>query len=132
MLSDAQLEEMRRVVGAAQVHAGPAQLIAYSLDGTFAQDPPDVAVTPATTDEVVALMRIAARDGLPVVPRGAGTSLAGGAPLFSVTRYRPLARVFSFTADRINGRVVDTAASSASRRPGPPSSSTAGGACSVR
>ena len=79
MLSDALVDELRGLVGAEQVHAGPAALIAYSLDGTFAQQPPDVALTPATTDEVAAIMRFAAREGLCVLPRGAGTSLAGGA-----------------------------------------------------
>ena len=34
---------------------------------------------PETTDEVVAIMRIAEDHGVAVVPRGAGTGLAGGA-----------------------------------------------------
>jgi glycolate oxidase len=79
VLSDALVNELRGIVGPEQVHAAPAELIAYSLDGTFAQQPPDVALTPASTDEVAAIMRFAAREGLSVVPRGAGTSLAGGA-----------------------------------------------------
>ena len=78
VLSDAMVEELRGMVGRDQVHIGPAQLIAYSLDGTFAQNPPDVALTPESTDEVVAIMRFAARESMPVLPRGAGTSLAGG------------------------------------------------------
>src|SRR5262249_31342995 len=79
MLSDVQVKELRGIVGADQVHAAPGQLIAYSLDGTFAQDPPDVALTPASTDEVAAIVRYAVRERLPLVLRGAGTSLAGGA-----------------------------------------------------
>jgi glycolate oxidase len=79
MLSDVQVKDLRGIVGADQVHAAPGQLIAYSLDGTFAQDPPDVALTPASTDEVAAIVRYAVRERLPLVPRGAGTSLAGGA-----------------------------------------------------
>lgn len=78
VLSDGLIEELRAIVGADQVHAGPAQLISYSLDGTFAQNPPDVALTPVSTEEVAAVMRLAARENLTVLPRGAGTSLAGG------------------------------------------------------
>ncbi len=78
-LSEAVRKELRAIVGPAQVHDQPGQLVAYSLDGTFAQNPPDVAVTPATTEEIAQIVRLAARERLPLVPRGAGTSLAGGA-----------------------------------------------------
>ena len=40
---------------------------------------PAVAVLPRTTEQVCAVMRLAARRGVPVVPRGAGTGLSGGA-----------------------------------------------------
>ncbi|MHB8577989.1 MAG: FAD-binding oxidoreductase [Dehalococcoidia bacterium] len=79
MLTELQLRELTQIVGAAHVHAGPGQLIAYSLDGTFAQDPPDVALTPGRVEEVQAIVCFAARHGISVLPRGAGTSLAGGA-----------------------------------------------------
>src|SRR5579883_941800 len=79
MLAEPQLQDLRQIVGATQVHAAPGQLIAYSLDGTFAQNPPDVALTPSSTEEVQAIVRYAAANGLSVVPRGAGTSLSGGA-----------------------------------------------------
>ena len=39
--------------------------------------PPDVVCFPRTLDEVVAIVRISARDGIPIVPFGAGTSLEG-------------------------------------------------------
>lgn len=78
-IDGALLREFAAIVGSEQVHAGTAGLIAYSLDGTFAQEPPDVALTPATTAEVAAILRICSREGMPVLPRGAGTSLAGGA-----------------------------------------------------
>ncbi|HTE85244.1 MAG TPA: FAD-linked oxidase C-terminal domain-containing protein, partial [Dehalococcoidia bacterium] len=72
------LQELESIVGAAQVHAGRAELFAYSYDGTFQQARPDFVVTPATTDEVSALLRLASRETLAVIPRGAGTSLSGG------------------------------------------------------
>jgi glycolate oxidase len=38
-----------------------------------------VVVLPATTEETAAVVRVARRYGLPIVPRGAGTGLSGGA-----------------------------------------------------
>ena len=40
---------------------------------------PDFVVFPRTTEEVVAIVRIAADYGMPLVGRGAGTGLSGGA-----------------------------------------------------
>lgn len=58
----------------------PIQTRAYECDALTAYKcPPLCAVLPASTDEVSAVMRICFEEGVPVVPRGAGTSLAGGA-----------------------------------------------------
>ncbi|MGB7242245.1 MAG: FAD-binding protein, partial [Sulfitobacter sp.] len=52
---------------------------AYECDALTAyRCPPMVVVLPATTEEVAAAMRVCHKMGVPVVPRGAGTSLAGG------------------------------------------------------
>jgi glycolate oxidase len=72
------LGELETIAGASQVHSGPAELFAYSYDGTFQQARPDFVVTPASTDEVSALLALADRENLAVIPRGAGTSLSGG------------------------------------------------------
>lgn len=53
---------------------------AYECDALTAYKcPPMVAVLPATTQEVSDVLRICHQEGVPVVPRGSGTSLAGGA-----------------------------------------------------
>lgn len=53
---------------------------AYECDALTAyRCPPMVAVLPSTTAEVSAILRICHEEGVPVVPRGSGTSLAGGA-----------------------------------------------------
>ncbi|MGC8201730.1 FAD-linked oxidase C-terminal domain-containing protein [Aliiroseovarius sp. PTFE2010] len=52
---------------------------AYECDALTAYRCPPLAVClPASTDEVASVMRICHDEGVPVVPRGAGTSLAGG------------------------------------------------------
>lgn len=53
---------------------------AYECDALTAYKcPPMVAVLPQDTKEVAAVLRICHEEGVPVVPRGSGTSLAGGA-----------------------------------------------------
>ena len=53
---------------------------AYECDALTAyRCPPLCAVLPSSTEEVSAVLRICHEEGVPVVPRGSGTSLAGGA-----------------------------------------------------
>ncbi|WP_223421002.1 FAD-linked oxidase C-terminal domain-containing protein [Tateyamaria pelophila] len=53
---------------------------AYECDALTAyRCPPMVAVLPSTTQEVSDVLRLCHEEGVPVVPRGSGTSLAGGA-----------------------------------------------------
>ncbi len=53
---------------------------AYECDALTAYKcPPMIAVLPSTTKEVSDVLRICSEEKVPVVPRGAGTSLAGGA-----------------------------------------------------
>ena len=52
-------------------------LISYSKDASEHRHRPDAAVWPATAEEISAILKLANKDRFPVVPRGAGTSLAG-------------------------------------------------------
>lgn len=53
---------------------------AYECDALTAYKcPPLCAVLPSSTEEVAAVLKICHEEGVPVVPRGSGTSLAGGA-----------------------------------------------------
>ncbi len=70
--------ELERIVGDGYVHDAPSEIIAYSYDGTFQQRRPDLAVSPATTEQVAAVVKIAAREGCPIIARGASSGLAGG------------------------------------------------------
>ena len=68
------------VADPAAVITDPAETRAYECDALSAyRCPPLVVVLPSTTAEVAAVLRACAEEGVPVVPRGAGTSLAGGA-----------------------------------------------------
>ena len=58
----------------------PAETRAYECDALTAyRCPPLCAVLPANSQEVSAVLKICHDMGVPVVPRGSGTSLAGGA-----------------------------------------------------
>ena len=58
----------------------PVETRAYECDALTAYKcPPMLAVLPSSTQEVSDVLRICHDEGVPVVPRGAGTSLAGGA-----------------------------------------------------
>jgi glycolate oxidase len=70
--------ELRTVVDPSYVHDRPSEIISYSYDGTFQQRRPDLVVSPASTEEVAAVMRIAAREKIPIIARGASSGLAGG------------------------------------------------------
>jgi glycolate oxidase len=74
------IRELEAAIGSNGVIHEPAETLAYECDALTAYKcPPLVVCLPATTEEVAAIMRICSRHNLPVVPRGAGTSLAGGA-----------------------------------------------------
>jgi glycolate oxidase len=75
--------ELREAIGAEKVLSSPVDLIAYSFDGTFEQHVPDAVVLPETTEDVVAVIKVAAQHGVPIVPRGMSSGLAGGSIPFS-------------------------------------------------
>ena len=71
---------LRRIVPGEGVIDKADELRAFECDGLTAyRQPPMVAVLPGTTAQVVEVLRYCAANGVKVVPRGAGTSLSGGA-----------------------------------------------------
>lgn len=68
------------VLPADAIISDPEETRAYECDALTAyRCPPLAVVLPRTTEEVAAAMRICHQLQVPVIPRGAGTSLAGGA-----------------------------------------------------
>ncbi|MEZ5884615.1 MAG: FAD-linked oxidase C-terminal domain-containing protein [Paracoccaceae bacterium] len=71
---------LRALLPADAVIDDPAETRAYECDALAAYScAPLAVVLPRTTAEVAAALRLCHDEGVPVVPRGAGTSLAGGA-----------------------------------------------------
>src|SRR3954451_10750844 len=73
------IDRLRRAVGAENVLAAQSDLVVYECDGfTIEKNSPDVVVFPRNTEDVANIVKICNAAGVPFLPRGAGTSLAGG------------------------------------------------------
>ena len=71
---------LRQVLPADAVIDDATETRAYECDALSAyRCPPLAVILPRTTAEVAAALKVCHEEGVPVVPRGAGTSLAGGA-----------------------------------------------------
>lgn len=73
------VQQLRAGLGPGQVLSAASDLIAYECDGfTIEKHLPDAVVFPRSTEEVAMVVKACNLHGMPVVARGAGTSLAGG------------------------------------------------------
>src|ERR671935_958567 len=71
--------ELEAIVGTGGVLSEPDELLVYESDGlTLFLALADFVVFPTTSEQVAAVVRLANREGMPFVARGAGTGLAGG------------------------------------------------------
>ena len=73
------VDELQELLGPDRVLSARSDLVVYECDGfVIEKNSPDVAVLPNSTDEVAAVVNICNRHEVTFLPRGAGTSLAGG------------------------------------------------------
>jgi len=78
-LATALLNDLRAAVGTENLLHQHDERMVYECDGyVIEKSVPDVVVFPTSTEQVVAVVKACNRHGVPFVPRGAGTSLAGG------------------------------------------------------
>jgi glycolate oxidase len=70
---------LRRIVGDAFVLDTPEALLVYEYDGSVDRARPGLVVLPGSAEETAEVVRTVRRAGWPLVPRGAGTGLSGGA-----------------------------------------------------
>jgi glycolate dehydrogenase FAD-linked subunit len=79
MLPSSVAEELRRIVGREAVIDSANDLRIFERDGSIEGAVPDAVVLASTTEQVADVIKVAARNKVPIVPRGAGTGLSGGA-----------------------------------------------------
>ena len=72
------VRELTRLVGPDAVLWRPEDVMLYEYDALSCARQPQAVVFPTRTEEVVSIVKLAARENLPVVARGAGTGLSGG------------------------------------------------------
>ena len=71
-------DQIIEIVGAEAFIEEPERLIVYECDAlTLEKFIPHAVVLPANREEVISVMRCCHAHGIPIVPRGAGTSLSG-------------------------------------------------------
>ena len=74
------IDSLTAVVGPQAVITDPGRLLVYESDGLTAyRHAPQAVVLPQTTEEVQRVVQALHEASVPIVPRGAGTGLSGGA-----------------------------------------------------
>jgi len=73
------IRDLRNVVGERYVLIEKEDVVVYEQDGSIFQVMPEIVVLPSNVEEVAAVVKAAKQAGVPIVPRGSGTGLAGGA-----------------------------------------------------
>src|SRR5262249_30468512 len=74
------LRALEGIVGPGGVVVSPEGLLTYECDmHTFYKGAPDAVTLPRSSGQVAELVRLCRREHVPIVPRGSGTGLIGGA-----------------------------------------------------
>jgi glycolate oxidase len=73
------INDLKKLLGADAVLHRPEELLLYEYDGSVEIARPNCVVFPRATADVVGIVQIANRYHMPIVGRGAGTGLSGGA-----------------------------------------------------
>ncbi|MFX0163372.1 MAG: FAD-binding oxidoreductase [Candidatus Hodarchaeota archaeon] len=73
------IEQLMDILGENKVLTSKVDLLCYSRDASQIVGMPEVVVLPSSTEEVSKILSLASQSRIPVVPRGSGTCLSGGA-----------------------------------------------------
>lgn len=102
MLRPSAVRELRRIVGPSHLNTSREELVAYSYDATQTEALPWAVANPSTSNEVSEIIRLANREHIPVIPRGAGTGMSGGSvPVMGgiVISFERMNRILEIDAD---------------------------------
>jgi len=94
------VDQLRALLGAESVISEPDELLVYECDAyTLEKHLPAVVVLPRTTEQVAAIVKLCAEQKVPIIPRGAGTSLSGavlavnGGVMIALTRMTKIVEI---------------------------------------
>jgi glycolate oxidase len=101
MRASSLLAELRAALSDDRVLDQPLSLQLYARDASVIEGSAGAVCFPCTTEDVQAVVRIARRHGCPIIPRGSGTGLAGGAVPVGGEEGRPPVVVVTTKMDRV-------------------------------
>ena len=78
-LSKKTFKKLLRITGTANCTQAKEDLVCYSYDATQHTALPDAVVFPGNAKEISAILTLANKDKFPVIPRGSGSGITGGA-----------------------------------------------------
>ena len=73
------IKKLQAIVGPGHLTTAREDLLCYSYDSTGLEFMPAAVIFPGFAEEICAIMELANRELFPVIPRGAGTGMTGGA-----------------------------------------------------
>ncbi|MBL7225634.1 MAG: FAD-binding protein [Desulfobacteraceae bacterium] len=77
MISDSITDDFRSIVGDEWFLDTPEDLAVYSYDAFLPEFKPEGVIVPGNRDEIAQIMRVANREKINIIPRGAGTNICG-------------------------------------------------------
>ena len=104
MISKTLLKELSGIVGKKYLLTTQKDKVEFSADATKIAHMPDVVAFPENSEQISRILRLATENGFPVVPRGAGTGMSGGAvPVYGgvVLAMDRLNRILSVDRDNL-------------------------------
>ena len=115
------LRALEDIVGPAGLVVSAEGRLTYECDmHTFYKGTPDAVVLPESAEQVAAIVRLCRREHVPIVPRGSGTGLIGGAMapeggvMVSMTRMN---RMYRCTG--VGSETMSAAETTPAEEPGP-------------
>ena len=79
MISKSVIKKLTHILGEKNILTKKEDLLLYSHDATYQEFMPDVVVFPKDAGEISKILRLANEELFPVIPRGAGSGMSGGA-----------------------------------------------------
>lgn len=79
MISKSLLNHISGIVGKKHLLTTENEMVEFATDATKISHMPDVVAFPENSQQISRILKLATENGFPVVPRGAGTGMSGGA-----------------------------------------------------
>jgi glycolate oxidase len=102
------VRELSRLLGPDAVLWRPEDVMLYEYDALSCARQPQAVVFPTNTEHVVSVAKLAARENLPVVARGAGTGLSGGSVVTEggiVVAFARMKKIVEIDLENLRARV---------------------------